>query len=96
VVRNADRSWVGAVESRLPIEAGEQDVALETVRIDEYPPVETSCLRCGEPVVLRFTGPCKRCTAELHASLVGEPREIDSEYVPQVNVTPNAVALKDD
>ncbi len=71
-------------------------MALELVNLEEYPPVETPCLRCGEAEALRFAGPCERCTAELRERISGEAREITSEYVPKMNVTPNAVAVKDD
>jgi len=68
-------------------------VALEMVNVDEYPAAEIPCLRCGELASLRFAGPCERCTIELRERFSGEAREIDSEYVPKMNVTPNAVAL---
>ena len=71
-------------------------MALELVNVDEYPTVETVCLRCGGPANLRFAGPCERCTLELRERLSGDAREICAEYVPKMNVTPNAVALKDD
>ena len=45
----------------------------------------------------RFYGPCDTCRATLRATLGGEARLIEvAEYVPKMNVTPNAVALKDD
>ena len=35
--------------------------------------------------------------AELRAKFLGEGRDVEvAEYVPKMNVTPNAVALKDD
>jgi hypothetical protein len=43
-----------------------------------------------------FYGPCTACRATLRAELGGEAREVEAtEYVPKMNVTPNAVALKD-
>jgi tRNA(Ile2) C34 agmatinyltransferase TiaS len=58
---------------------------------------DTTCPRCGEPARLRFAGPCPDCMTELHARFPGVAREIETEgYVPKMNVTPNAVALKDD
>lgn len=71
-------------------------MALELVNIEDFAPVDTVCLRCGEQVALRFAGPCERCTAELRERVVGEAREIEAEYVPRMNVTPNAVAAKQD
>lgn len=64
---------------------------------DEFPPETQPCVRCGEPAAMRFAGPCPRCTAELRAAFASVERVVDAaEYVPKVNVTPNAVALKDD
>jgi hypothetical protein len=44
---------------------------------------------------MRFSGPCPTCAAELRAKYERESRVIDAEYAPKMNVTPNAVALKD-
>lgn len=71
-------------------------MALELLTADEFPVKETECLRCGATVMLRFAGVCGQCSAELDEKYSGEAREIDAEYVPKTNVTPNAVALKDD
>ena len=47
--------------------------------------------------MLRFAGPCPACTQELRAKFQGEARAVEGDaYVPKMNVTPNAVALKDD
>ncbi len=54
------------------------------------------CPRCGVAHEQRFYGPCAGCRAELRAALQGEARHVEVEYVPKMNVTPNAVALKDD
>ena len=68
-----------------------------TLNVDDYELVEMPCLRCGTPTMLRFLGPCESCVAELDAKYEGVAREVDAqEYVPKMNVTPNAVALKDD
>jgi hypothetical protein len=68
-----------------------------TLNVDDYELVETTCLRCGAPARQRFRGPCEACVAELHAKYEGEARAVEAqEYVPKMNVTPNAVALKDD
>ena len=54
------------------------------------------CPRCHSTVTARFYGPCDTCRAYLRATLGGEARDIvAAEYVPKMNVTPNAVALKD-
>ncbi len=60
------------------------------------------CPRCGgalfdhsEPA--RFYGPCADCRRQLRDALRGEGGEaVVAEYEPKMNVTPNAVALKDD
>jgi ssDNA-binding Zn-finger/Zn-ribbon topoisomerase 1 len=60
-------------------------------------PVEMECMRCGTRAAMRFYGPCPACRDELRAKYSREGREIAVEdYEPKTNVTPNAVALKDD
>ena len=55
-----------------------------------------TCPRCAAEVTARFYGPCDTCRDQLRATLRGEAREIElAEYEPKMNVTPNAVALKD-
>jgi len=55
-----------------------------------------TCPRCGTEVEQRFYGPCAGCTAELHTKYDAVARDVEAaEYVPQMNVTPNAVATKD-
>ncbi len=55
------------------------------------------CPRCQRGAVARFYGPCEECRTELRAKFLGEQRDVAvAEYVPKMNVTPNAVALKDD
>jgi hypothetical protein len=62
-----------------------------------FPPESMPCLRCGAEAMLRFAGPCPACTEELRATVHGEARAVTEEaFVPKMNVTPNAVALKDD
>ena len=64
----------------------------ETSTTEELP-----CPRCGISREQRFYGPCDRCLEELRAKYAGVARAIETEdYVPKMNVTPNAVALKDD
>jgi len=60
-------------------------------------PIEFTCPRCGTPAAENFYGPCTDCRTQLRNTLGGEKRQVDAaEYVPKVNVTANAVALKDD
>jgi hypothetical protein len=55
------------------------------------------CPRCGADAEARFYGPCDGCRAALRAELAGEARDVEQgAYEPKMNVTPNAVALKDD
>lgn len=55
------------------------------------------CPRCGSSVSQRFYGPCESCCFALRAKYVGLGRDMTAaEYVPKMNVTPNAVAQKDD
>jgi len=58
--------------------------------------LDVTCPRCAEAVRARFYGPCERCRVELRATLGGEGRLVEAEaYEPKMNVTPNAVALKE-
>ncbi len=58
--------------------------------------LDFSCPRCGEDCQAPAYGPCPRCRSELRDRLGGEQRAVAQEdYVPKMNVTPNAVALKD-
>ena len=70
---------------------------MDPTRLD--PPtdlVDFDCPRCGEAVSERLYGPCQPCRTALRAALGGERREVAAEeYVPKMNVTPNAVATKD-
>ena len=60
---------------------------------DEY----SVCPRCRSRHDGRFYGPCEACRDELRATMGVEARRVDvAEYEPKMNVTPNAVALKDD
>ncbi|MGI9610145.1 MAG: hypothetical protein ACR2NL_07600 [Acidimicrobiia bacterium] len=62
------------------------------------PDIEFECPRCHSVVAARLYGPCDSCSAELQATIVGA-RDLSaavSEFEPKMNVTPNAVALKDD
>jgi hypothetical protein len=59
--------------------------------------VEVTCPRCGASVEQRFYGPCDDCRTALRDTFRVEARVIElAEYEPKMNVTPNAVATKDD
>ncbi len=55
-----------------------------------------TCPRCETTVSEQFYGPCTSCRSELRAIYSGEARAVETTaYEPKMNVTPNAVALKD-
>lgn len=59
--------------------------------------MEFSCPRCQAPTVDDYYGPCTTCRSDLAAKYSGLGRDVEvAEYEPKMNVTPNAVALKDD
>jgi hypothetical protein len=59
-------------------------------------PMAIQCPRCRAEADERFYGPCGRCRNQLRATLGGPRRDVDVEaYAPKMNVTPNAVALKE-
>lgn len=59
--------------------------------------VEMECIRCRGLAPMRFVGLCAACRDELHAKYDGLGRDVEvGAYEPKMNVTPNAVALKDD
>jgi hypothetical protein len=69
---------------------------LITPALQDAEPLELSCPRCGEAVRERFYGPCPTCRNALRASQSGEAHDVEAEvYEPKMNVTPNAVALKE-
>lgn len=55
------------------------------------------CPRCAAPASEPYFGPCGTCRDQLRAQYAGLARDdVEAEaYVPKMNVTPNAVALKD-
>lgn len=55
-----------------------------------------TCPRCQTEVDEEFYGPCPPCRAQLRATMAGEARVVETDaYEPKLNVTPNAVALKE-
>lgn len=55
-----------------------------------------TCPRCGQDASERFYGPCAGCRRQLRDHLGGPRREVEVQaYEPKMNVTPNAVALKE-
>lgn len=56
------------------------------------------CPRCKAEVSERLYGPCQTCSEQLRTTVVGvrDDSAVAPEFEPKMNVTPNAVALKDD
>ena len=56
-----------------------------------------ACPRCSTTISAESYGPCPKCVAQLQATQQNEASADDAAaYEPKMNVTPNAVALKDD
>ena len=55
-----------------------------------------ACPRCQAAVDESWYGPCSACRTDLRGRIVGEAKAVEqADYVPKMNVTPNAVATKD-
>ena len=64
---------------------------MDSIDLDAF-----TCPRCGSTVADDFYGPCATCRDDLRAAHAGESRDVETAaYEPKMNVTPNAVALKD-
>lgn len=64
---------------------------------NDLTPIEMDCIRCRSRALMRFYGLCGSCRDELYAKFDAEGRTLEVDaYEPKMNVTPNAVALKDD
>jgi hypothetical protein len=54
------------------------------------------CPRCAQTVSDQYYGPCSECRDQLRTTYAGEAKDVSAAaYEPKMNVTPNAVALKD-
>jgi len=59
--------------------------------------LEHDCPRCGRPARQAYYGPCGACRTELVERFARRAREVDvPDYEPKVNVTANAVALREE
>lgn len=59
-------------------------------------PLTFTCPRCGAEASDRLYGPCTTCREVLRASIRSTPSATPaSAYEPKMNVTPNAVAIKE-
>lgn len=55
-----------------------------------------TCPRCDASVTEAFYGPCTHCRTLLRVQYAGLEKDVEAEeYAPKMNVTPNAVALKE-
>jgi hypothetical protein len=67
------------------------------VDVVDLTPETMECMRCHREEPMRFYGLCQACRSDLRAKFDRSARDIEvAEYEPKMNVTPNAVALKDD
>ncbi len=83
MLAGAPAVWQGAAVNDLEAAAREATISF-------------ACPRCGTEVDEHLYGPCAACRRELHARFLGEAQDVAAEaYEPKMNVTPNAVALKD-
>lgn len=80
----------------------ETDFPPEPWKVATVPPeapdgdLSFTCPRCRAEVTEAAYGPCASCRSEMRATLGGEARTVvEEDYVPKMNVTPNAVALKE-
>jgi len=63
---------------------------------DHGPMDDFDCPRCHTTVQEEFYGPCTACRSQLRSTVGAEAREVAvGAYEPKMNVTPNAVALKE-
>ncbi len=70
---------------------------LTPVDVVDLTPETMTCMRCGHAEPMRFYGLCQGCRGELRTKFDRGARAVEvAEYEPKMNVTPNAVALKDD
>ncbi len=59
--------------------------------------LQITCPRCATECEVEYYGPCESCREQLKATLRRDAGDVTAvEYEPKMNVTPNAVALKDD
>ena len=67
------------------------------MEVVDLTPETMECMRCHCEAPMRFYGLCGDCRSELRDKFDREARVVEAaEYEPKMNVTPNAVALKDD
>ncbi len=68
----------------------------EHVVVEQLESFTYECPRCSRSTTSVHYGPCDECAAELRVTVAGAARAVDGPaYEPKLNVTPNAVALKE-
>ena len=68
----------------------------EPVAFSADAPLAFKCPRCGLSARETFYGPCGACVGELRAKIGLDQKDVGvADYVPKMNVTPNAVASKE-
>jgi hypothetical protein len=74
--------------------AGYREAPMDDFGADE---LTFDCPRCASSAAARFYGPCPACRDELRATqgTAGRDDIVAEAYEPKMNVTPNAVALKE-
>lgn len=67
------------------------------MNMDDIPEtLQFTCPRCRLEANEPFYGPCQSCRTTLRATMSSEARADEApDYEPKMNVTPNAVALKE-
>jgi hypothetical protein len=71
-------------------------VARDTAGMADLDLLAFTCPRCLLSVSEAYYGPCSSCRTTLRTTLGAEAQEVEvADYVPKMNVTPNAVASKD-
>jgi len=91
-----DSSWIRRYVNEATWHTGVMTTGLE-LTFDADTAAPFACPRCATTVSQRFYGPCESCCIALRAKFLTVGRNVEvAEYVPKMNVTPNAVALKDD
>ncbi|MCB1285468.1 MAG: hypothetical protein KDB20_14250 [Microthrixaceae bacterium] len=64
--------------------------------VSESADISYTCPRCSAEVAEAYYGPCRSCRQLLRDQYAGLEQDIEAEeYAPKMNVTPNAVALKE-
>jgi hypothetical protein len=94
----ADLTPADLASDALTSDAPTPDVLAPDTSAPDALTLETmECMRCHREEPMRFYGLCGACRAELREKFDRGTRRIEvAAYEPKMNVTPNAVALKDD